>query len=145
MEEEGLMCICQTIAKSRFISISYRSPFLFKAVIQSWDTSVWEIMPKLVWWFSDFMLIFSADCSWSSSLSVCVCEMGSHLQSKFSQIMQRLHWGGGINLSTSLVILKLSKKWFAYKEASIWTSFKSTHTYHYDIQMIICTNSCILK
>lgn len=62
--------ICQTIAKSSFFAlVSHTSPFLLEAVIQSRDKPVWEIMPKIVWWYSDFMLIFSTE-----QLCVHVCE-----------------------------------------------------------------------
>ena len=40
-------------------------------MIQSRDKPVWEIMPKIVWWYSDFMLIFSTE-----QLCVCVCARG---------------------------------------------------------------------
>lgn len=59
-------CVSAKLLPNQAVSsISYRSPFLFKAVIQSWE--------KVCLGNSDSVLSFSAHCSWSSCVCVCVC------------------------------------------------------------------------
>lgn len=99
-----------------FSSVSYRSPFLFEAVVQSWDKTVWGWKPKLFGGIqiSDFGLIFSTN----SSRSSCVCVQGYN-RTEYSVSIETgsIHTcirrfpricsvctGGGINLA-SLVVL----------------------------------------
>lgn len=117
-----------------FPSVSNRSPFLFEAVVQSWEKPVWEWKPKLFGGFSNFGLIFST----KSSQSSCVCVQGYN-RTEYSVSVETgsIHtcsWrfpricsvctGGGINLASLMVLWGetrrlISVKWFAHKEASV--------------------------
>lgn len=80
MEEAGLPCVCQTIAKSIFPSVSQRSPFFFEVVIQSRDKVCPGNQTKSVWWLLDCALSLSANSS-RSVFGCSVCTVGGiHLQ-----------------------------------------------------------------
>lgn len=70
-----------------FSSVSYRSPFLFKAVIQSSDKSVWEITPKLFGstQTSCLSLVLTAR---GAAVCVCVCVEGGYHRTGYSVLLR---------------------------------------------------------